>query len=62
MRFVIYSKLTLRGRRWGWRLKARNGEILAVGAELFNERRAARESAELVRSGAIAAPVMDEWA
>ena len=31
MRFVIFPRITLRGRRWFWHLKAGNGEIIAQG-------------------------------
>lgn len=31
MRVQFYPRLTLRGRRWFWRARARNGEIVAQG-------------------------------
>lgn len=31
MRFVLEPRFTMRGRRWFWRLRARNGEIIAQG-------------------------------
>jgi uncharacterized protein YegP (UPF0339 family) len=58
MRFVLYSRLTLRGRRWFWRLKAGNGEIVAHGSTRGYSRRIDAETAiGLVRaSGAAFGP------
>lgn len=56
MRFQIYTRLTLRGRRYFWRLKAGNGEIVAQGHTRGYSRRIDAEYAvELVQGSAIAA-------
>lgn len=55
-RFEIYTKLTLRGRRWYWRLRAANGEPIASG-EAYNSAEAARKGIELVRSAGEKTPV-----
>ncbi len=31
MRFQLYRRATLRGMKWFWRLRAKNGEIVAQG-------------------------------
>lgn len=36
MTFQIFRRLGLFGRRWYWRLRAGNGEIIAVGGEGFH--------------------------
>lgn len=39
MTFEIYSRFTWRGKRWFWRLRAKNHRIVAVGGEDFHNRR-----------------------
>lgn len=56
LRFEIYTKLTLRGRRWYWRLRAANSETIASG-EAYNSADAARKGIELVRSAAASTPI-----
>lgn len=36
MRFEIYRRWTIGGRRWFWRLKAANNRTIAVGGEGFH--------------------------
>lgn len=38
MRFTIYRRWTIAGRRWFWRLQAKNNRIIAVGGEGFHNR------------------------
>jgi uncharacterized protein YegP (UPF0339 family) len=33
MTFEFYRTLTIAGRRWFWRLRARSGRIIAIGGE-----------------------------
>lgn len=54
MKFTISSKMTIRGRRWRWKLRARNGRILASG-EAFNSEMACVDSVNLIRDGAAGA-------
>ncbi len=37
MKFQVYSRIGLRGRRWYWRLRAANGEIIAQGEAYANK-------------------------
>lgn len=53
MKFELYPRLTWRGRRWFWRLRARNGRIVAVG-EGYRHRLDATEAISLVRAAATA--------
>lgn len=56
MRFQIYSRLTLLGRRWYWRLRARNGEMIASG-EGYNRKEDCRHAVSLVRQTGLDTPV-----
>lgn len=38
MTFEVYQRLTLKGWRYFWRLRAKNGRIIAVGGEGFHNR------------------------
>lgn len=38
MTFEVYHRLTLRGWRWYWRLRAANHRIVAVGGESFHNK------------------------
>ncbi len=35
-RIEVYSRRTLRGRRWYWRVKAANNHVTAIGGEGFH--------------------------
>lgn len=49
MKFEIFARLTLRGRRWFWRLRAANGRIVASGESSgFHNRTGAYHGVELV--------------
>lgn len=37
MKFELYRSLTLFRKRWRWRLKAANGEIIATGEDYRNK-------------------------
>jgi uncharacterized protein YegP (UPF0339 family) len=55
MRFILRRRLTLRGRRWFWHLKAANHEIIAQGHTRGYSREIDAEHAiELVQGSAIA--------
>lgn len=55
MRYVIDRRLTLRGRRWFWRLIAGNGEIIAQGhTRGYSRPFDARHAVELVKGSALA--------
>jgi len=53
MRFELYRQLTLGGKKWAWRLRADNGEIIASG-ESYSRRIDAERSIELVQASGIA--------
>jgi uncharacterized protein YegP (UPF0339 family) len=58
MKFQVYSRLTLFGRRWYWRLRARNNEIIAQGeTNGYRNRGDCVHTVELIRDGALMAPV-----
>tara|TARA_B100000378_G_scaffold260263_1_gene240820 strand:+ start:513 stop:689 length:177 start_codon:yes stop_codon:yes gene_type:complete len=44
---------------WRWRLKARNGEIVAIGGEGLASKQKAQESVELVRQNAASAEIKE---
>lgn len=48
MTFEVYRRLTLRGKKWFWRLRARNGEIVAHG-ESYSRRIDALNAVRVVR-------------
>ena len=54
MRFVIYPRRSIRGRRWHWRLQAGNGEIIASG-EAYVNRADCVHAVELVQQSYAAA-------
>lgn len=56
MRFQIYSRLTLLGRRWYWRLRAPNHEIIAQG-EAYVRKEDCRHAVSLVRKTGLDTPV-----
>lgn len=37
MRFVIFRRMTIRGKRWFWHLKSANHEIIAQGEGYHNK-------------------------
>jgi uncharacterized protein YegP (UPF0339 family) len=49
MTFTVYRRLTLAGRRWFWRLRADNNEIIASGEGYVN-RRDCLHAVELVQA------------
>jgi uncharacterized protein YegP (UPF0339 family) len=49
-RIEKYSKLTLRGRRWYWRLRHVNGNIMADSAEGYNSKQARDDALTTVLS------------
>ena len=55
-RFQIYSKWTLRGRRFFFRLRAGNGEIIAQ-SEAYNTKAAAENAVVLIKHGAFLATI-----
>lgn len=59
MKFEIYTKTTWLGRReWRWRLRARNGEIVASG-EGYTSKRRCVEAVELIQREAPLARVVE---
>lgn len=56
MRFQIFSRRTIRGKRWYWRMRAGNGEVIAQ-SEGYRNRSDAIETVALVRTEAAAAAV-----
>lgn len=56
MRFQLYRRLTLRGYRWYWRLRAANHEIIAQ-SEGYARKADALVSIELVRDLPATTPV-----
>lgn len=53
MRFVYWSALTWRGRRWFWHLKAGNGEIVAQG-QSYGTKADCSRAIDLVQASQIA--------
>ncbi len=53
MHFELYRQLTLAGKRWAWRLRAGDGEIIARG-ESYSRKVDAERCIELVQASAIA--------
>lgn len=53
MRFVVFRRLTLFGRKWFWHLKAGNGEIIASG-EGYSRKADAIRAIELVQGSGVA--------
>ncbi len=53
MHFELYRQLTLAGKKWAWRLRAANGEIIARG-ESYSRRIDAVEAIEKVQASSIA--------
>lgn len=58
MRFEIYSRRTIKGRRWYWRLRAANREIIASG-EGYNHRAGALCAIDLVRATGTLTPMVE---
>lgn len=56
MRFEIYARRGLRGRFWYWRLKGRNGEVIAQ-SEGYRNRVDAVATASLIKGSAHEAPI-----
>lgn len=50
MKFQIYKRWTWRGFRWYWRLRAKNGEIIAQ-SEGYNDIADCRRSIDLIIEG-----------
>lgn len=38
MKIILFSRLTLRGRRYYWKAVASNGESVAIGGEAYNSK------------------------
>ncbi len=55
MRFKIYSRLTLLGRRWYFNARARNGEII-LQSEGYRHKDDAVSTVALIRTEAAASP------
>jgi uncharacterized protein YegP (UPF0339 family) len=53
MHFELYRQLTLAGKKWAWRLRAENGEIIARG-ESYSRKIDAERAIEIVQASAIA--------
>lgn len=52
MKFILFEKRTLRGRRWYWNLRADNGESIASGGQGghgYKHRASALQGIALVR-------------
>lgn len=49
MRFELFRRLTLRGLRWFWRLKAKNGETVAQ-SEGYHNKEDALETIDLIQN------------
>jgi uncharacterized protein YegP (UPF0339 family) len=56
MRFELFQRRTVRGKRWFWRLKARNGEIVCQ-SEAYHSRADAEHSIDLVQNLGPATPL-----
>lgn len=48
MRIEIYQRLTIRGKRWFWRVRSANNRIVAIGGEGFHNFMDAVEIADKV--------------
>jgi uncharacterized protein len=48
MKFILYRD---KHREWRWRLKAKNGRVLADSGEGYKRKGGARKAAEIVRAG-----------
>lgn len=58
MKFQVYSRRTLFGRRWYWRLRARNNEVIAQGeTNGYHNRGDCVHAVERIREEAAGAPV-----
>lgn len=55
MTFEFYRTLTIRGRRWFWRARARNGRIIAVGGEGYANLKDAQATVFLIQREAASA-------
>jgi uncharacterized protein YegP (UPF0339 family) len=49
MTFEFYRRVTIRGRRWFWRARARNGRIIAIGGEGYVNLRDAQSTVFLIQ-------------
>lgn len=56
MKFVLFRRLTLRGYRWYWHLKANNGKVVAQ-SEGYRNRHDAADTIETIRAKAGSAVV-----
>lgn len=59
MTFEIYRSLTISGWRYFWRLKARNGEKIAVGGEGFHNLADVRNIIQTIRTGVVNSTVKE---
>lgn len=50
MKIELFPRLTWRGKRWYFRVKAKNGEIIAT-SEAYHNLADARKTAQLLRDG-----------
>lgn len=61
MRYQLRRRLTLRGHRWFWHLRAGNGEIVAQGhTRGYSRRIDAVATVELVRASGPANSIIEE--
>lgn len=57
MKFEVYSTLTLKGRRWRWRLRAANGRKVAHSGEDYHNRADAVSAVVLVKGTDAQTPI-----
>ena len=57
MKIEIFSRIGLRGRRWYFRIKAANGEIIAQ-SEAYTRKESAVGTAQLIRQNVATAEVV----
>ena len=60
-RWELFDRRTLWGRRWYFRFRAANGEVMAQ-SEAYNSRAARDDAVFSVRGGAAAAVIVEEGA
>ena len=58
MKYEIYQG---KNNQWYWRLKAANGQIIAIGGEGYVNKADAKHGIELVKSSSLAPVVEVDW-
>jgi uncharacterized protein YegP (UPF0339 family) len=58
VKFEIFPRITLRGRRWFFRARARNGKIL-LQSEGYKNRHEAYTTVAIIRTEAMTAPSIE---